>query len=55
MYINEYNNYAGIIDIEVRTAKDLSKKQTKELQKVLEKHQEINLISTIHTDLKVDC
>jgi F-type H+-transporting ATPase subunit delta len=53
-YINEYNNYAGIIDIEVRTAKDLSKKQIKELQKVLERttSKKVNLISTIHSDLK---
>ena len=55
-YINEYNNYAGIIDIEVRTAKNLSEKQTKELQKVLEKttSKKVNLFQT-SADLKVDC
>lgn len=36
-FVNQYNDYAGIIEVEVRTAKALEEKQVKELQKVLEK------------------
>ena len=36
-FIQEYNEHAGIIEVEVRTAKTLDDTQVKELQKVLEK------------------
>lgn len=36
-FVKQYNEYAGIIEVEVRTAKALEDAQVKELQKVLEK------------------
>lgn len=36
-FIEQYNKYSGIIEVEVRTAKSLDSNQIKELQKVLEK------------------
>lgn len=36
-FIEQYNHFEGIIEIEVRTAKKLDDAQVKELQKVLEK------------------
>lgn len=53
-FIREYNKYAGIIEVEVRAAKELSSKQIKELQKVLEKStsKKVNLESKTQPDLK---
>lgn len=53
-FIHEYNKYAGIIEVEVRAAKELSAKQVKELQKVLEKttSKKVNLASTTQAELK---
>tara|TARA_R110000868_G_scaffold37111_4_gene131317 strand:- start:2841 stop:3389 length:549 start_codon:yes stop_codon:yes gene_type:complete len=36
-FIEQYNEFAGIIEVEVRTAKSLDSEQIKELKKVLEK------------------
>lgn len=36
-FIHQYNTYAGIMEVEVRAAKDLTKGQVNKLQKMLEK------------------
>lgn len=50
-FIAQHNEYAGIIEVEVRTAKPLEAKQVKELQKVLEnstsKKVEMNLTEDV--------
>ncbi len=53
-FIREYNQFAGIIEVEVRAAKELSSKQVKELQKVLEKttSKKVILASTTQPELK---
>lgn len=53
-FIREYNKFAGIIEVEVRAAKELSSVQVKELQKVLEKttSKKVNLASTTQAELK---
>lgn len=53
-FITEYNKYSGIIEVEVRTAKALSSKQTTKLQKVLEKstRKKVNLHTNVQEELK---
>lgn len=53
-FLVKYNEYAGIIEIEVRSAKSLSDKQQKELKKVLEQttSKKVNLITSVNAMLK---
>lgn len=53
-FVEEYNKFAGIIEVEVRTARSLSDKQKAVLQKVLEKttSKKVNLITVEQEDLK---
>lgn len=53
-FIQAYNKFAGIIEVEVRSARALSEAQQKELQKVLEKttSKKVNLHTVSQEDLK---
>ncbi len=53
-FVHQYNEYAGIIEVEVRTAKALEEAQVKELQKVLEKttSKKVDMNLTEDSDLK---
>ncbi len=53
-FIQEYNKFAGIIEVEVRAAKTLSATQIKNLQTVLEKStsKKVNLQTSEQEDLK---
>ncbi len=53
-FVDEYNKYAGIIEVEVRTAKALTDAQVNELKSVLEKNtaKKVNLDLKEQADLK---
>ncbi|MCR9132732.1 MAG: ATP synthase F1 subunit delta [bacterium] len=53
-FISQYNMYAGIIEVEVRSAKKLSAKQVEELKTVLEKttSKKVNLSTSEKEELK---